>query len=62
MPSLYGADAVLIMPPFYFKKPADAGVADWYRRLFDAAVPAGGQALLYHIPQATERAHHRRPA
>lgn len=48
-----GADAVLIMPPFYFKKPADAGVAEWYRRLFDAAVPRGGRALLYHIPQAT---------
>ena len=48
-----GADAVLVMPPFYFKKPADAGVADWFRRLFDAAVPAGGRALLYHIPQTT---------
>lgn len=49
----HGADAVLIMPPFYFKKPSDAGVAEWYRRVFDAAVPAGGRALLYHIPQAT---------
>lgn len=48
-----GADAVLVMPPFYFKKPADAGVAQWFRRLFDAAVPAGGRALLYHIPQTT---------
>ena len=49
----HGADAVLVMPPFYFKKPADAGIAAWYRRLFDAAVPAGGRVLLYHIPQAT---------
>ncbi len=49
----HGADAVLVMPPFYYKKPADAGVADWFRRVFDAAVPAGGRALLYHIPQAT---------
>jgi 4-hydroxy-tetrahydrodipicolinate synthase len=48
-----GADAVLVMPPFYFKKPADSGVADWYRRLFDAAIPPGGRALLYHIPQTT---------
>jgi 4-hydroxy-tetrahydrodipicolinate synthase len=47
------ADAVLIMPPFYFKKPSDAGVAEWFRRLFDAAVPPGGRALLYHIPQTT---------
>jgi 4-hydroxy-tetrahydrodipicolinate synthase len=48
-----GADAVLVMPPFYFKKPPEAGVAEWFRRLFDAAVPSGGRALLYHIPQTT---------
>jgi 4-hydroxy-tetrahydrodipicolinate synthase len=49
----HDADAVLVMPPFYFKKPADAGVAEWFRRLFDAAVPPGGRVLLYHIPQTT---------
>jgi len=48
-----GADAVLIMPPFYFKKPPEAGVATWYRRLLDAAAPRGGRVLLYHIPQTT---------
>ncbi len=48
-----GADAVLIMPPFYFKKPAEAGVVAWFRRVFDAAVPSGGRVLLYHIPQTT---------
>lgn len=47
------AAAVLVMPPFYFKKPPEAGVANWYRRLFDAAVPPGGRVLLYHIPQVT---------
>lgn len=48
-----GADAVLIMPPFYFKKPPETGVAGWYRHLLDAAVPQGGRVLLYHIPQTT---------
>ncbi len=48
-----GADAVLVMPPFYFKKPAETGVAGWYRRLLDAAAPRGGRVLLYHIPQTT---------
>ena len=48
-----GADAVLIMPPFYFKKPPEAGVIAWFRRLFDAAVPPGGRVLFYHIPQTT---------
>ena len=49
----HGADGVLIMPPFYFKKPSDAGVAEWFRRVLDAAVPPGARALLYHIPQTT---------
>jgi 4-hydroxy-tetrahydrodipicolinate synthase len=48
-----GADAVLVMPPFYYRRPPDAGVAEWYRRLFDVAVPANGRVLLYHIPQTT---------
>lgn len=48
-----GAAAVLVMPPFYFKQPPEAGIVDWFRRLFDAAVPPGGRVLLYHIPQTT---------
>ena len=48
-----GAAAVLVVPPFFFKRPADAGIAAWFERLCDAAVPAGGRVLLYHIPQAT---------
>ncbi len=47
------ADAVLVMPPFYFKQPPEAGVVVWFQRLFDAAVPPGGRVLLYHIPQTT---------
>ncbi len=49
----HGAAAVLVMPPFYFKRPAETGVAAWFQRLFDAAVPPGGRVLLYHIPQTT---------
>lgn len=48
-----GADAVLVMPPFYFKGPPEAGTTAWFQRLFDAAVPPGGRVLLYHIPQTT---------
>jgi 4-hydroxy-tetrahydrodipicolinate synthase len=48
-----GADAVLVMPPFYYRRPPGAGVSAWYQRLFDAAVPAGGRVVLYHIPQMT---------
>ena len=31
-----GAAGVLVMPPFYFKRPGDASLAAWFRRLFDA--------------------------
>jgi hypothetical protein len=48
-----GVTAVLVMPPFYFKRPTDAGVIAWFQRLIDAAVPTGGRMLLYHIPQTT---------
>ncbi len=48
-----GAAGVLVMPPFYYKRPAEAGVIAWFQRLFDAAVPPGGRVLLYHIPQTT---------
>lgn len=48
-----GVPAVLIMPPFYFKRPPEEGVAAWFRQLFDASVPPGGRVLLYHIPQTT---------
>jgi 4-hydroxy-tetrahydrodipicolinate synthase len=48
-----GVRAVLVMPPFYFKRPPEAGIAAWFQRLCDAAVPADGQVWLYHIPQTT---------
>ena len=48
-----GAAAVLVMPPFYYKRPPEAGLAAWYQRLCDAAVPPHGRIILYHIPQTT---------
>ena len=57
-----GAAAVLVMPPFYFKKPSDTGVAAWFQRLFDAAVPPGGRVLAVSHPADHRRADHRRRA
>ncbi len=48
-----GAAGVLVMPPFYYKRPPEAGLAAWYQRLCDGAGPPGGRVLLYHIPQTT---------
>jgi len=49
-----GADAVLVVPPFYYKNPPDQGLSTYYRRLLKAAVPEDGSILLYHIPQVTQ--------
>jgi 4-hydroxy-tetrahydrodipicolinate synthase len=46
-----GADAVLVIPPFFFKNVSDAGVLAYYQRLCDAALQPGQQILLYHFPK-----------
>jgi 4-hydroxy-tetrahydrodipicolinate synthase len=48
-----GAAAVLVTPPFFFKRPPDAGILAWFDQLCARAVPQGGRVLLYHIPQQT---------
>lgn len=47
-----GADAVLVMPPFYIKGPSETGIIGYYRALCDA-LPADAKLLLYNIPQVT---------
>ncbi len=47
-----GADAVLVMPPFYIKQPDPQGIIGYYRALCDA-LPPDARVLLYHIPQVT---------
>lgn len=44
-----GAEAALVLPPFYFKGVTDAGLLLFYRAVCEA-LPAGGQIMLYHIP------------
>lgn len=46
-----GAASVLVIPPFFFKNVSSAGVLAYYRRLFDAALQPGQQAMLYHFPK-----------
>lgn len=48
-----GADAALVVPPFYFKNLSHGGLLSYFRRLFEAAVPQDGLLLLYHIPQVS---------
>lgn len=48
-----GADAVVVVPPFYFKGVSEEGLLTYYRRLLDEAIPEHGLLILYHIPQVT---------
>jgi 4-hydroxy-tetrahydrodipicolinate synthase len=48
-----GADAALVLPPFYFKGMSDEGLLAFFRAVCDA-LPQGGKILLYHIPPVSQ--------
>lgn len=48
-----GADAALVLPPFYFKGMSDEGLLAYFRAVCDA-LPSGGRILLYHIPPVSQ--------
>ena len=45
-----GADALLIVPPCYFKDVSDEGLLAYYEAVL-AELPAGARVFLYNIPQ-----------
>lgn len=47
-----GVSRFLLLPPFYFPGPTDAGLLEWHRALFERA-DARARFVLYHIPQVT---------
>ncbi|MGI9401081.1 MAG: dihydrodipicolinate synthase family protein [Rhizobiaceae bacterium] len=49
----FGLSTFLLPPPFYFKEIDDAGLFEWFSRLFDS-VDGRAQFVLYHIPQLTQ--------
>jgi 4-hydroxy-tetrahydrodipicolinate synthase len=48
-----GADGVVVLPPYYFRKAAEEGLLAWFSRVLENAVPDGGCFLAYHIPAVT---------
>jgi 4-hydroxy-tetrahydrodipicolinate synthase len=48
-----GAEAALVIPPYYFKNLSDGGLLEFYRAVCDA-LPAGGKIMLYHIPPVSQ--------
>lgn len=45
-----GFDAVLVVPPYYFRKATDNGLFLWFSDVIQKAVPADGFMLGYHFP------------
>lgn len=48
----HGITRFLVLPPYYFKGCADAGLFDWHTRLMQATDPKA-RFILYHIPQVS---------
>lgn len=48
-----GMDAVLVLPPYYFRNVPDDGLFAWYQAIITKAVPEGSALLGYHIPRVT---------
>ncbi len=45
-----GFEAVLVLPPNFFRNVNEDGLFDWYAQLIEASVPASSWLLGYHIP------------
>ncbi len=45
-----GYEAVLVLPPYFFRTVNEDGLFDWYANLIEASVPDGRWLLGYHIP------------
>lgn len=48
-----GADGVVVLPPYYFRKVSDEGLLAWFGQVIQRAVPSGGALFGYHIPPIT---------
>ncbi len=46
-----GFDAVVVLPPYYFRSATDDGLFKWFHKVLEKAVPAGGRLLGYHFPR-----------
>ena len=45
-----GYEAVLVLPPFFFRNADEDGLFEWYAELIERSVPEGRWLLGYHIP------------
>lgn len=45
-----GFDAVVTLPPYYFRKAGEDGIFSWFSEVINRAVPKDGALLGYHFP------------
>lgn len=45
-----GYDAVVVLPPYYFRRAGEEGLFTWYRRVIEESVPRDRRLLVYHFP------------
>ncbi len=45
-----GYDAVVVLPPYYFRKATEEGLLAWFKKIIERAVPSDGALFGYHIP------------
>jgi 4-hydroxy-tetrahydrodipicolinate synthase len=46
-----GYDAVVVLPPYYFRNATDEGLFNWFSEVIKKAVPSGKYLLGYHFPK-----------
>lgn len=49
----HGCTNVLVLPPYFYKKPSDEGLAAWYTELIERVGSDRLALYLYHIPQVS---------
>jgi len=45
-----GFDAVVTLPPYYFRKVNDDGLFNWFEQVIHKSIPSDGFLFGYHIP------------
>lgn len=48
-----GFDAVVVLPPYYFRKASQEGLTNWFHHVIERSVPSDGAFLGYHIPSVS---------
>lgn len=48
-----GLDAVVVLPPYYYRTASDDGLFAWFSQVIQRAVPEGSYLLGYHFPRVS---------